>query len=73
MKKKGNESGNVGILEKVNRLDLWPVHLLDEIRVQQGRYLAIMERWMLGANFECELEFESLNGTRKPTFDCSPL
>jgi hypothetical protein len=59
MKKNGNESGNAGILEKLNRLDLWSVYPLDEIRVQHGRYLEIMERWMLSANFACELEFES--------------
>jgi hypothetical protein len=59
IKKKDNESGNAGILENMNWLDLWPVHPLDEIQVQQDRYLEIMERWMLVANFACELEFES--------------
>jgi hypothetical protein len=59
IKKKDNESGNAGILENMNRLDLWLVHPLDEIQVQQDRYLEIMERWMLVANFACELEFES--------------
>jgi hypothetical protein len=59
MKKNCNESGNAGIIEKVNRLDLWPIHPLDEIWVQRGRYLEIMERWVLFSNFACELELES--------------